>query len=178
MPDGARYQWAYCQEKGTTLPVPEAIRTRGALGFVTEKNGIVGHVAFFLGDGHTMEAKGAAYGCGVFSAYNRAGKPRFDKAALIPGVDYSDHPQLAPAGDPATVSELTLPDGSGGWRLHADGGVFTWGRAPFWGSYPGLPAKDRQGARTFRTITTVGDGKPGYVLISDKGERYVFRPPS
>lgn len=76
--------------------------------------------------------------------------------------------------DQKAVAEIHFPDGSGGWRVHSDGGVFTWGTAPFYGSYPGLPAEQRQGDRTFVGIEPRGDGRPGYVLISNHGEKYVF----
>lgn len=76
--------------------------------------------------------------------------------------------------DPKEIARIDLPDGSGSWIVHADGGVFTVGKAPFYGSYPGLPAKDRQGARTFVGIEPRPDGKAGYVLVSNRGERYQF----
>lgn len=98
MPDGSYNQYAHCQRHNTVLSVTRALHTRGALMFITESNGVIGHVVFSFGDGTTMEAKGKAYGVGTFSAYRSDGQPRFDKAGLIPGVDYfTPHPQLPPA---------------------------------------------------------------------------------
>lgn len=47
------------------ISVQEALRTRGALLFRIGK-GATNHVAISLGNGSTVEAKGKAYGCGVF----------------------------------------------------------------------------------------------------------------
>lgn len=88
VPDGSFNQYAHCQNHNTVISVTRALHTRGALMFITGSNGVIHHVVFSLGDGTTMEAKGAAYGVGMFSAYTSSGKPRFDKAGLIPGVDY------------------------------------------------------------------------------------------
>ncbi|SDC46409.1 C40 family peptidase [Nocardioides lianchengensis] len=60
-------QWAAVQQAGKTMSVDEALRTRGALLFI--QNGEIRHVAISLGNGSTIEAKGSAYGTGVFKAY-------------------------------------------------------------------------------------------------------------
>lgn len=163
MPDGAINQYQHCLKYGTTIPVSQAIKTRGALMFTYP----VHHVVFSLGDGRTMEAKGKKYGVGIFSAKNR-----FRKAGLIPGVDYGKHPLLEPLPDGLTVDEIRMTGNKGGWRLHADGGVFTWGLAMFYGSYPGLPKEQRQGKRSFVQIVRRKDG--GYDLISNLKEVYTF----
>lgn len=64
------------------------------------------------------------------------------------------------------VDELATPDGDGTWRLQRDGGVFTTGRARFYGSYPGLPAAHRAGNpdRLFAIITPY---KRGYAVVTD-----------
>lgn len=85
MPDGSRFQFKHCQQHNTVLTVERALHTRGALMFIGDP---IHHVVFSLGDGTTMEAKGAAYGVGTFSAFTSTGRPRFDKAGLIPGVDH------------------------------------------------------------------------------------------
>lgn len=59
------------------------------------------------------------------------------------------------------------------WVLHADGGVFSY-RAPFLGSYPGLPPADRQGSRTFVAIEADADGR-GYIELAGDGSYYHFR---
>lgn len=88
-PDGAANQEAWVQKAGLLIPVEKALTTRGALMFPFPD---VHHVVFSLGDGTTIEAKGAKWGVGIFSA-----KGRFQRAGLIPGVDYTTpHPPLAP----------------------------------------------------------------------------------
>lgn len=114
MVDGAANQFAFCKAKGTEISVSEALRRRCALMFITEANGRIGHVVFSVPPGSTMEAKGHDYGCGVFSAFKRDGRtPRFDKAALIPGVDYSPgHEPLPPL--PASSGRPILKQGATG----------------------------------------------------------------
>lgn len=62
-------QWPTCQRAGKAIPVSQALKIRGALLF--RLGGAYNHVAISLGDGRTVEAKGRAYGCGVFG--NAAG---------------------------------------------------------------------------------------------------------
>ncbi|MBZ4421008.1 peptidoglycan-binding protein [Myxococcus sp. RHSTA-1-4] len=78
IPDGTMNQLPHCQKKGTTISVAEALRTRGALLFRP------GHVAISLGDGRTIEAKGRAYGVGIFNANGRG----WTTGALVPGLKY------------------------------------------------------------------------------------------
>lgn len=97
MPDGAYWQWKHCQQHGTAIPVEQAIHTPGALLFVNNP-AIVGyqsvpHVAFSLGNGYTIEARGTAWGVGSWAAAGR-----FQVAALIPGVEYPT--PTAPAAPP------------------------------------------------------------------------------
>lgn len=142
-------------------------------------------IMWLAGDGNVfnLEEKQAFKDCVLLVAYLLSS---FSANSSIPHSDH--HPTQCPGNDrrnwirqgmpipvpSLVVSEISYPDGSGGWRLHADGGVFTWGTAPFYGSYPGLPPEARQGERTFVKIEPRGDGQPGYVLISNHGERYVF----
>jgi hypothetical protein len=72
------WQLPHCRQKGTIIPLEQAIRTRGALLFAN------GHVAISLGDGRTIEARGRAYGVGIFNARGRS----FHTGALIPGMKY------------------------------------------------------------------------------------------
>jgi hypothetical protein len=172
-PDGSRYQWDWVKKAGRQLSVHQAMHTRGALLFIKESNGIVGHVVGAIGDGvHTIEAKGKKYGVGIFNS----SESRFDFAGLIPGVDYSPRKLLKPPYPKNFVSELTIPDGSGGWYQTLDGGIVTWGVAPFWGSYPGLAPSKRQGTRTFPNALRTRVGKKGYILTSNRGETYTFGP--
>jgi cell wall-associated NlpC family hydrolase len=87
MPDGAYNQWMFCRARGTMLPLETARTTRGALLFSGDGVGIgrdaIFHVGFSLGNHTTIEARGTAYGVGVFSSHGR-----FNFGARIPGVDY------------------------------------------------------------------------------------------
>lgn len=84
--DGAGNQFLACKE----ISVADALRTPGALLFVQSstnypgKPANIGHVAISLGNGATIEARGKAAGTGVFSAYNKNGTCRFNKAGKIP----------------------------------------------------------------------------------------------
>ncbi|WP_217442055.1 MULTISPECIES: peptidoglycan-binding protein [Myxococcus] len=78
VPDGTMNQVPYFKQKGTTISVDEALRTRGALLYRP------GHVAISLGDGRTIEARGSAYGVGIFNANGRG----WTSGALIPGLKY------------------------------------------------------------------------------------------
>jgi cell wall-associated NlpC family hydrolase len=60
----AASQWATCRAAGKTISVSQALGIRGALLF--RLGGDYNHVAFSLGNGSTVEARGTAYGCGVF----------------------------------------------------------------------------------------------------------------
>lgn len=82
MPDGAIYQYEHCRKHGTTITVAKAIKTYGALLFRISSSG--NHVAISRGDGTTIEAKGKAFGVGIFSAEGRG----WTHAGLIPGVKY------------------------------------------------------------------------------------------
>lgn len=127
MPDGSYNQYAHCQRHNTVLSVTRALHTRGALMFITGTNGVIHHVVFSLGDGTTMEAKGKSYGVGTFSAYTSTGKPRFDKAGLIPGVDYfSPRTQLPPSNEEHVMAatktvKVTCNHASGHGRAEVPG---------------------------------------------------------
>jgi hypothetical protein len=62
-----------------------------------------------------------------------------------------------------------LPDGTGYWIVHPDGGIFSYGTAPFLGSLPGvgLHVSDIVG------ITVTPDGK-GYWLVGSDGGVFAF----
>jgi cell wall-associated NlpC family hydrolase len=95
VPDGAYYQWKAVKMKGNLMPVTEGLRTRGALLFVGDGTGVgreaITHVAFSLGDGTTIEARGSKWGVGTWASVNR-----FDFAGTIPGVDYGSGRPLEP----------------------------------------------------------------------------------
>lgn len=79
LPDGTMNQHPLCERKGTLISVPQALLVRGALLFRP------GHVAISLGDGTTIEARGAEYGVGVF--YGAEHRP-WTTGALVPGLRY------------------------------------------------------------------------------------------
>lgn len=79
LPDGTMNQLPFCQQRGTTISVAQALLVRGALLFRP------GHVAISLGDGTTIEARGAEYGVGVFEGAEH--RPWFT-GALVPGLRY------------------------------------------------------------------------------------------
>jgi len=75
--DGSSNQLGAVRRAGLEISVEQAMRTPGALLFKP------GHVAISLGDGRTIEAKGSAYGVGIFNAAGR-----FTTGGLIPGMQY------------------------------------------------------------------------------------------
>lgn len=96
VPDGAYNQWQHT--KALSIPVDAGIRRRGSLLFVGDGTGAgrdaITHVAWSLGDGTTIEARGSRWGVGTWPAASR-----FDFAALVPGVDYSTRQPLPPEAD-------------------------------------------------------------------------------
>lgn len=84
MPDGAIYQRNHCQKYDTIITMAEAVKTPGALLFRIQADGS-NHVVISRGDGSTIEAKGTAYGVGIFSLNTK----NFTHAAKIPGVSYT-----------------------------------------------------------------------------------------
>lgn len=80
-----------------------------------------------------------------------------------------------PAPTDVTAS-LSTPSGKGRWLLQYDGGIITEGDAPFYGSYPSLPATARQGRRGFYVLTVRDDGRAGYMLVGTDRSHYRFGP--
>ena len=89
IPDGAAHQYVWLKQEGATMTVQQALQTPGALlfHFASEPQPGLGgepavaHVAISLGNGMTMQAKGHAYGVGIFPAGNE-----FNYAGMIPGM--------------------------------------------------------------------------------------------
>jgi cell wall-associated NlpC family hydrolase len=89
IPDGAAHQYVWLKQQGATMTVQQALQTPGALLFHfagEPQPGLgsepaVAHVAISLGNGMTMQAKGHAYGVGIFPAGNE-----FNYAGMIPGM--------------------------------------------------------------------------------------------
>jgi hypothetical protein len=84
-PDGSPNQRAHAHQ----ISITEAIKTRGALlgrapGALGA--GTPGHVAISLGNGRTVEARGSAFGVGVFPADPRS--RLWTDGGLFPEIDY------------------------------------------------------------------------------------------
>lgn len=88
MPDGSMNQLAYCQQRGTMISVEKALSVRGALLIRHASVLGVGHIAVSRGTKPptSAEARGSAYGCGIFTADPKA--RLWTHAALWPGFDY------------------------------------------------------------------------------------------
>ncbi|WP_369070034.1 C40 family peptidase [Kineococcus terrestris] len=74
---GSKQQFATCKNQGRLISVAEGLRTRGAVLF--RMTGDPTHVAFSLGDGSTMEARGKSTGVNVFGG---AAKRTWTHAAI------------------------------------------------------------------------------------------------
>src|SRR5262249_28627860 len=88
LPRTAQQQYLALKNQGDLIPVQQAINTPGALLFSfssepspTNMYPSHAHVAISLGNGKTIEARGHAYGVGIFDASNR-----FNSAAVLPGL--------------------------------------------------------------------------------------------
>lgn len=84
--DGAENQYNTCKRAGTLLSIDQAVRTRGALlfriGAATASNS-GDHVGISQGNGQTIEARGRAYGVGIWSA--TTGRS-WTHAGMVPGL--------------------------------------------------------------------------------------------
>lgn len=106
MVDGSMNQRSFCQSRGTMMPVAEGLRTRGALLFRDISVTGVGHIAVSLGVKQpalplTIEARGSAFGVGVFDARPEA--RLWTQAARIPGFDYQRDKRKPPMRDRLVV---------------------------------------------------------------------------
>jgi len=70
-------QYAVCRDQGKLISVEEGLRTRGAILF--RMTGDPTHVAISMGNDSTVEARGKAYGCNVFTG---ASKRKWTAAAI------------------------------------------------------------------------------------------------
>ena len=85
-PDGSPNQRAHAHQ----ISIEEAVKTRGALlgrAPGTLGAGTPGHVAISLGNGRTIEARGSAFGVGVFPADPRS--RLWTDGGLFPEIDYT-----------------------------------------------------------------------------------------
>lgn len=86
IPDGSAWQWQHVRNLGLEMSVDAALATRGAALFHFTA-GVVTHVAYSIGHGLTIEARGARWGVGTWPGYGR-----FHTAGLFPGIDYTPRP--------------------------------------------------------------------------------------
>lgn len=80
------YWYAEARRAATVVSWREALRIAGAVLIRAPADGRIGHVAFAIGDGaKTLEARGAAFGVGVFDG---AASRTWTVGCLLPGVEY------------------------------------------------------------------------------------------
>jgi hypothetical protein len=82
-----------------------------------------------------------------------------------------EHERNEAMADP--VDAMCAP-GGGTWVLTRDGGVRAYGGAPYHGSFPGLPAEQRQATDPFVEIGPRDDGRDGYMLRNAGGQLFRF----
>lgn len=106
------YWHAEARQRGTVIPWQDALSIAGAVLIRAPSQGPIGHVAFAVGDGEsTLEARGAAYGVGIFK---KAGSRPWSIGCLLPGVDYGKvkarpAAPMGPASWPADMFWLRRP---------------------------------------------------------------------
>ncbi len=93
LPDGASAQHAFARQHGRRISQAEAARTPGAQGYARHPGG-GWHVVTSRGDGTTIEARGRAYGVGVFPI---AGRDFNMGWYLLDLIDYGWRPEKSPA---------------------------------------------------------------------------------
>lgn len=103
VPDGHWNQWQHC----LLISVDAAINTAGALLFVYDGT-TAGHVAISRGDGTTIEARGRAWGVGVFDARNRT----WTHGGLIPELDYQPTAATRPRSEEEKMTKILRPAGT------------------------------------------------------------------
>lgn len=173
MPDGSKNQKAHCDQKGTLIPVDRAMVTRGALLF--RMTGSPTHVVMSLGDGNTIEARGSAFGVGVFKARDRG----WTHGALVPGLDYESQPPVVVAKAKRVIRRLLVPGGQPDaegrlplWSVFSDGSVHTSHGAPFHGALPAGPRG--LNIRVDNIVDLLPHGAGGYWLVGAEGAIYSF----
>lgn len=115
LPRTAEEQYRFLKQEGATISVEKALHTKGALLFYFSRDptGALpagqAHVAISTGDGHTIEAKGTAYGVGEWSAVGR-----FNYAAVIPGISdpASQHQEPAATHADDNATDWAMPAGT------------------------------------------------------------------
>lgn len=115
VPDGSWIQVRHCRNHGLLIPISQAVKTPGALLFSFSGNPFTGgrpthaHVAIAQGDGTTIECRGRAYGCGVWSATKGRA---WTHAGLVPGLRYGSNlsPPVQPKPEPKPEPKPPKPE--------------------------------------------------------------------
>lgn len=96
--------------------------------------------------------------------------------SFLPDTIIEQAPQDHEGEDMADPVDAMCAPGGGVWVVTRDGGVRAYGGAPYYGSYPGLPAEQRLATDPFVDIGLRDDGAPGYMLRNSGGALYRFGP--
>jgi cell wall-associated NlpC family hydrolase len=166
VPDGSQNQRRFVKATSIT----EGVRTRGAL------LGSSTHVVASLGNGATIEARGAKYGVGSWPTRNRP----WTWAGLIPGFNYAkeEAPMVRPRYDPPLrilgVDFLIPKDGKGVLVLSEDGAVYAWGTQD-----RGAPNRHPEywpprAHPTAKAAKLEHFGETGYTVVASSGERFDY----
>ncbi len=110
-PDGSANQIARCQ----AVSVDYAIKTPGALLYKP------GHIVTSRGDGTTIEARGRAWGVGIFASSGRG----FTRGGLIPGLTYSQ-PAVPPVVDLYAIAQGIAAAKTQTLRIGSRGDAVIW----------------------------------------------------
>ncbi|MBF8753629.1 peptidoglycan-binding domain-containing protein [Pseudomonas guariconensis] len=100
--------YSEAKTKGKVITWQDALKIPGAVLIRAPAAGRIGHVAFSMGDNdRTLEARGAAFGVGIFSG---ATERPWSMGCLLPGVEYALN-AVQPQVLTTTVPPVPLPDG-------------------------------------------------------------------
>jgi peptidoglycan hydrolase-like protein with peptidoglycan-binding domain len=95
------------RKRGTVITWKEALKIPGAALIRAPADGKIGHVAFAIGDGNkTLEARGAAFGVGIFG---NAARRAWTIGCLLPNVDYTGAPKAVKPAPPTTTKPKPEP---------------------------------------------------------------------
>lgn len=110
----------------------------------------------------------------VAKQYRNAVPPGYDVSSTLDSwPDSAPIHKVAPMFDPpvSTVASVAAPDGRGGWLLLADGGVYTFGDAQFYGAPIG---KAYWGARKPALIRLSAHPGKVYDVLATDGAEYSY----
>jgi hypothetical protein len=155
------YPWGFVRDNYTAA-------LRGYYGFGKARRANLDCVCFLAEHGHATGEGELAWLMGP--GIDASARAHAEAVAEITGTK-----PVLPGGDAvepvAALRDPQTPDGV--WVLTRDGGVRAYRGARFLGSYPGLPADQRQGTRHFTDMRPNAGG--GYTLVSNvAGQNYDF----